>query len=63
MRISLVRFSTLVALVVAAPLAAQNLDSVEPRIASAVEENQPEATAILNINSGTRVLAAPKRQP
>jgi glutamate carboxypeptidase len=57
MRISLVRFSTLVALVVGAPLAAQNLDSVESRIASAVEANQPEATALLeqivNINSGT----------
>lgn len=63
MRISLVRFSTLVALVVAAPLTAQDLDSVESRIASAVEAHQPEATAIVNINSGTRVLAAPKRQP
>ena len=57
MRNSLVHFSTLVCLLAAPPIVAQDLDPTEARIAAAVASNQPDATALLqeivDINSGT----------
>jgi glutamate carboxypeptidase len=57
MRVSVHPLFSLFFLLAATPVAAQNLQPAEARIADAVEANQPVATALLeeivNINSGT----------